>query len=165
MPLNCYLNMGDIKGSSLVYPRWIELVSFSWGESRTGARPGVNISDTSKPSFQSLKAYKLADRASPMLMKTCARETHIPEIVLRVDAAGGPTPLLAYALRLQGCQLSAFRTSFQDNVVEELNITFDVIAVESVERGADGLVTKVVCIEYNLIGDTSKTVTPEFIAP
>jgi type VI secretion system secreted protein Hcp len=141
-----------ISGESIEasHQKWISVVSFEWGESRSGARPGTSIDDDAKPKFSSLKIVKFVDSASPQFMAACAKETKFGEWEFHVQSRG-ERPACFYGLRLRECMISSTNTHFEDPyLVEEIGVIFMRIEMEYAQIGADGAVVKRILRGYDV---------------
>ncbi len=88
------LEIEGIKGESKdnVHPGTIEIMSFSWGMSNSGAVASGG-GGTGKVSMQDFHFTTSISKASPQLMLACATGKHIPKAIFTVrksGAAGGP---------------------------------------------------------------------------
>ena len=85
------LEIDGIKGESSdqKHKDTIEIESFSWGVSQTGARSSGGGGGAGKASFQDLHFTARVSKASPLLFKRCATGQHIKKATLFVRKAGG----------------------------------------------------------------------------
>lgn len=90
MAIDIFAKIGDIKGESLdaKHKDEIEVLSWSWGVSHAGSVTHGGGGGAGKPTFQDVNLTHHIDRASPLLMKSCATGTHIPEATITVRKAG-----------------------------------------------------------------------------
>lgn len=70
-PAPAYMKLGDIKGEAADegHKEWIEIQSWSWGESNPGY---VGVPTTEKVNVQDISFTKRIDKSSPQLMLRCA---------------------------------------------------------------------------------------------
>jgi type VI protein secretion system component Hcp len=137
---------------------WIELVSFSWGETRSGARPGTDIPSSSAPRFGSLKLLKFVDSSSPQLMTSCAKEKTFNEWRIHVQETT-PSPHCIYGVRLLNATVSALDARCEDPYLsEEISVIFDKIELEYVTMVGGNEQGRMVR-GYDLVAD--KTYTPD----
>ena len=90
MASDIFAKIGDIKGESLdvKHKGEIEVLSWSWGVTQSGSvTHGAGVG-AGKASFQDLNFTHHIDKASPLLMKSCATGVHIPEATITVRKAG-----------------------------------------------------------------------------
>lgn len=87
------LELDGVKGESKddKHKGAIEIESFSWGVSNTGASSSGGGGGTGKVSFQDFHFTTRISKASPQLMLACATGQHIPTATLYVRKAGGGT--------------------------------------------------------------------------
>jgi type VI secretion system secreted protein Hcp len=90
MASDIFAKIGDIKGESrdAKHQDEIEVLSWSWGVSQTGSVTRGRGGGAGKATFQDFTFTHHIDRASPLLMKSCATGTHIPEATITVRKAG-----------------------------------------------------------------------------
>src|SRR5262249_1831213 len=93
----------------------IELLSFSWGVSNTGAHCAGGGGGAGKANFQDFSFVKRVDAATPKLMLTCATGEHIKSAVITVRKAG-------------------------EKPVEFLKITLDDVLISSAQSGGAGAI-------------------------
>jgi len=87
MAVSIFARVGTIKGESrdVKHPDEIEVLTWSWGVSQSGATTAGAGGGAGKASFQDLTLTHHVDKASPALMRACAAGEHIKDatIVLR----------------------------------------------------------------------------------
>ena len=90
MATDIFAKIGDIKGESLdaKHKDEIEVLSFSWGVTNTGATAGGGGGGAGKATFQDLTIVHKIDKASPLLMRACATGTHLKEATITHRKAG-----------------------------------------------------------------------------
>jgi type VI secretion system secreted protein Hcp len=90
MASDIFARIGDIKGESLdsKHKDEIEVLSFSWGVSNTGAMAAGGGAGAGKATFQDLSIVHKIDKASPLLMQACATGTHLKEATITHRKAG-----------------------------------------------------------------------------
>lgn len=165
MALNLYLytSKPHLVGESQngLHREWIELESFNWGETRSGARPGTSISGSSKPQFASLKIVKFVDTSSPQLMAACAKETQFSYWRIDVQRQSGDLVRCIYGLRLWDCMLSAVRTEVDNTyLAEELSLIFKRFEIDYVKLGPTGVIQGHVTRGYDLANDRTYEFEP-----
>ena len=86
--VDMFLQLDGIKGESkdTKYPETIEIESFSWGASNTGASGGGG--GAGKVIMQDVHFVAKVSKASPQLLLACAEGKHIPKAVLYGRKAG-----------------------------------------------------------------------------
>src|SRR5436853_3025508 len=85
-----FLKIDGIAGESqdLKHKGEIQLESFSWGETQTGAHGGGGGGGAGKVQMQDLHVTTHISKASPVLMQSCASGKHLKEAVLTARKAG-----------------------------------------------------------------------------
>ena len=101
MAVDMFLELAGIAGESedAVYKGEIDVLAWSWGvseahEGQTGAGASAG-----KPNFQDLAVKKLVDLASPLLLASTAKGSHISDAVLTVRRAGTPQDFLVIIMK------------------------------------------------------------------
>ncbi len=84
MASEIFAKIGDIKGESLdsKHKDEIEVLSFSWGVTNTGAKGFGGGGGEGKATFHDLSFVHNIDKASPVLMQACATGTHVKEATI-----------------------------------------------------------------------------------
>ena len=90
MASDIFAKIGDIKGESLdaKHKDEIEVLSFSWGVTNTGATAAGGGGGAGKATFQDLSIVHKIDKASPLLMQACATGAHLKEATITHRKAG-----------------------------------------------------------------------------
>jgi len=90
MASDIFAKIGDIKGESLdsKHKDEIEVLSFSWGVTNTGAKGFGGGGGEGKATFHDLSFVHNIDKASPVLMQACATGTHVKEATITHRKAG-----------------------------------------------------------------------------
>jgi type VI secretion system secreted protein Hcp len=90
MPSDIFAKIGDIKGESLdaKHKDEIEVLSFSWGVTNTGAPAPDGGGGAGKATFQDLSIIHNVDKASPRLMQACATGTHLKDATITHRKSG-----------------------------------------------------------------------------
>ena len=90
MAADVFAKIGDIKGESTddKHKDEVELLSWSWGVSTTGAEPQASTGGTGQAHFSDFHFTHRIDKASPALFKMCATGEHIKEATITARKAG-----------------------------------------------------------------------------
>ncbi len=90
MAYDAFLKLDGIDGEVAAkgFEKWIEVSSFSWGVSQTGAVSGGG-GGAGKASFQDIHFTSNTSKASPKLFLSCASGQHIKQATLSLRKAGG----------------------------------------------------------------------------
>ena len=112
MAVDMFMKLGDIKGESQdkTHKEEIEVLAWSWGMSQSGTMHMGTGGGAGKVSVQDLSFTKYSDKASPPIMATCTKGTHIDKALLTVRKAGGDNPLEYYKITLEGVLISSYST-------------------------------------------------------
>jgi len=92
MAYDAFLKLDGIDGevsASTGFEKWIEVMSFSWGESNAGTSASGGGGGAGKVSFQDLHFTTGLSKASPLLFLKCATGEHIATGQLVCRKAGG----------------------------------------------------------------------------
>lgn len=91
MAYDAFLKLDGIDGEVAAkgFEKWIEVFSFSWGESNAGTGAVGGGGGAGKVSFQDLHFTSSLSKASPKLMLACATGEHIKNGSLTLRKAGG----------------------------------------------------------------------------
>jgi type VI secretion system secreted protein Hcp len=90
MAVSIFARIGTIKGESrdAKHKDEIEVLSWSWGVAQTGTTSSGGGGGKRKASFHDFTFTHHVDKASPVLMKTCATGEHIKDATITVRKAG-----------------------------------------------------------------------------
>jgi len=90
MAVDVFLKIGDVKGESKdsVHAGEIDVLSWSWGVSQSGGGIHGGGSGAGKANFGGINFMHSLDKASPVLMKSCATGEHFDLATLVSRKAG-----------------------------------------------------------------------------
>jgi type VI secretion system secreted protein Hcp len=90
MASDIFAKIGDIKGESLddKHKDEIEVLSYSWGVSNAGSMGSGSGGGEGKATFHDLSFTHMVDKASPVLMTSCATGVHLKEATIVHRKAG-----------------------------------------------------------------------------
>src|SRR5215813_12805299 len=90
MASDIFAKLGDIKGESIddKHKDEIEVLSYSWGVSNAGSMSYGTGGGEGKASFHDLSFTHKIDKASPVLMQSCATGVHLKEATITHRKAG-----------------------------------------------------------------------------
>jgi type VI secretion system secreted protein Hcp len=90
MASDIFAKLGDIKGESVdaKHKDEIEVLSFSWGLTNSGATTAGGGGGAGKATFQDISIVHKIDKASPLLMRACATGAHLKEATITHRKAG-----------------------------------------------------------------------------
>ena len=137
----CFLFLSDIPGESqdAHYVNWIDVESWSWGESSMAQSGGGSAGKVSSQDFHFVMKMSVA---SPLILSACATGKHIQEarLVCRKDA--GNTQADHLGILFEGVIVSSYQTggSSQSNVgpTDQISLIYSRISLEYFRLGSDG---------------------------
>jgi type VI secretion system secreted protein Hcp len=147
-----FAKIGDIKGESLddKHKGEIEVLSWSWGLSHTGATSAGSGGGAGKASFHDLSFTHKIDKASPSLMQACATGAHLKEATITHRKAGkGQQEFLIFKMN----DLIVTGVSSSDSEggqLETVSLAFWKIHVEYKPQKADGSLDAGVLFKYDI---------------
>jgi len=100
MASDIFAKLGDIKGESTddKHRDEIEVLSFSFGFSNFLSASAGSGAATGRATFHDLSFTHKIDKASPVLMQSCATGVHIPTATISVRKSGQSQDYLTYDL-------------------------------------------------------------------
>jgi type VI secretion system secreted protein Hcp len=151
-----FAKIGDIKGESLddKHKDEIEVLSWSWGVTNTGARGGGVGGGAGKASVHDLAFTHKIDKSSPMLMQACATGVHLKEATITHRKAGkGQQEFLIFKL---SDLIVTGVTSGEDSEggqLETVSLAFAKVDLEYRPQKADGSLDAGVHFKYDIKGN------------
>jgi len=154
MAADIFAKLGDIKGESFddKHKDEIEVLSFSWGVTSLSA-PGPPGGAAGKPTFHDLSITHNIDKASPLLLKSCATGLHLKEATITHRKAGkGQQEFLIIKMNdviITGVTHGGGGEGGQTSA-ETVNLTFAKVDLEYRPQKADGSLDAGVRFKYDL---------------
>ncbi|HEX4842612.1 MAG TPA: type VI secretion system tube protein Hcp [Limnobacter sp.] len=148
MSVDMFLKIVGVNGESVdqSHAQEIDISSWSWGMSQSGTTHTAHGGGAGKVSVNDITITKLADKATPTLMKACCTGRHFDEAVITVRKAGD-TPLEYVKLVMNDVIISNISVSGAtggDLVSEVLTLNFArfryAYVPQSRTGGAEGVV-------------------------
>jgi len=143
MAVDMFLEIKGIPGESKdhKYKDWIDVLSFSWGETQTGTHAGGGGGGAGKVSMQDFHFTMKVNKATPKLLQACASGEHIKEGTFIVRKAGkGQHDFLK--IKFSDLLISSYQTgasSQGDEIpIESCSFNYSKIEYEYKEQMADG---------------------------
>jgi len=137
------LKIDGIDGESKVkgHENWIDVESWSWGESQAGTYAAGGGGGAGKVSMHDFDFAMRVNKATPKLIQACASGQHIKKTELVCRKAGGDQePFLKYTF--SDVLVSSYQTggSGGDDIVpsEQISLNYAKMEVEYKEQKADG---------------------------
>jgi type VI secretion system secreted protein Hcp len=123
MAVDILLQLNGIKGESQdkTYPGAMQLMSFSWGMSQTGAPSGGG---SGKVSVHDISITKVTDSSSPQLMLSCVSGKPITGGIIAIRKAGDK-PLEYFKIKLTDVLISSFQTGGHSSGTPSEEVTLD----------------------------------------
>jgi type VI secretion system secreted protein Hcp len=90
MASDIFAKLGDIKGEAIddKHKDEIEVLSWSWGVTKTGPRAGGTGRGSGKATFSDFTFTHKIDKASPLLLNGCATGQHLKDATITRRKAG-----------------------------------------------------------------------------
>ena len=148
-----FARLGDIKGESLdeKHKDQIELLSWSWGITNTGAHQAGGGGGTGKAAFHDFSFTHKIDKASPLLMKGCATGEHLKEATITRRKAGkGQQEFLVIKMNDVIITSVAESDGGDDNPVESVTLAFAKVDVEYRPQKRDGSLDAGIHFKYDI---------------
>jgi type VI secretion system secreted protein Hcp len=148
-----FAKIGDIKGESFddKHKDEIEVLSWSWGITNAGAHAFGGGGGAGKASFHDLSFTHKIDKASPVLMKSCATGQHIKEATLVQRKAGkGQQEFLIIKMNDVVITGISDADGADAGPVETISLAFAKVDLEYKPQKADGSVDAGLHFKYDL---------------
>jgi type VI secretion system secreted protein Hcp len=151
-----FAKIGDIKGESLddQHKDEIEVLSWSWGVSNAGEMRGGSGGGAGKASFRDLSFTHNIDKASPVLMQSCATGVHLKEATITHRKAGkGQQEFLVIKMN-DVIITSVSHGESSDGVhAESVSLTFAKVDLAYRPQKADGSLDAGLHFKYDIKGN------------
>ncbi|MGO9992906.1 MAG: Hcp family type VI secretion system effector [Steroidobacteraceae bacterium] len=155
----------NIKGETVdsVYKskNGIDVLAWSWGVSNSGSAHTGGGMGAGKANFQDISFTKYVDLASPALMDSCAKGTHIPTAKLIVRKAGGASALEYLVFSLDNVLVSSYSTGGsggEDRLTENVSLNFAKVTVDyATQQSKDGTAGPKGNFGYDIAANTTAT--------
>ena len=152
MAADIFAKLGDIKGESIddKHKDEIEILSVSWGVSNAGSMAFGTGGGEGKATFHDLSFVHRYDKASPILMQSCANGTHLKEGVITLRKAGkGQQEYLVF--KMNDIIVTPVQPGFANNEPQEsVSLSFAKVAVEYKPQKGDGSLDAGIHFKYDL---------------
>ena len=154
MAADIFLKIGDIKGESTddKHKDTIDVLAWSWGVNQSGSRHVGGGGGAGKASFHDLNFTHHVDKASPVLLKTCAVLEHIKEAQLTVRKAG-KSPQEFLIIKMNDIIVTSVQPSGNGGdggLVENVALQFAKVDVEYKPQKADGSLDAGIHFKYDI---------------
>ena len=153
MATDIFANIDGIKGESLdaKHKDEIEVLSFSWGVTNTGAAAAGGGGGAGKATFQDLSLIHKIDKASPLLMRACATGMHLKEATITYRKAGKDQQDYLI-VKMDDVMITGVTDAAATGQVgsETINLAFAKIDLEYKPQKADGSLDTGIHFTYDL---------------
>jgi type VI secretion system secreted protein Hcp len=154
MAVEMFLKIGDIKGESQDAKHKDEIVvaSWTWGLAQSGTTLSGAGAGAGKVLLQALVFTHAIDKASPNLMKACAKGQHIRDATLSVHKGGGQ-PQDYLIIKMTDVLVNAVQTGMQSGQtgdLENVTLSFAMVAFEYKAQQPTGALDPAVTFTWNL---------------
>jgi type VI secretion system secreted protein Hcp len=156
MASDIFAKIGDIKGESLddKHKDEIEVLSWSWGVSNAGAIKGAGGAGAGKASFHDLSFTHNIDKASPVLMQSCATGVHLKEATITHRKAGkGQLEFLIVTMSDVIVTSVTQGDSLKGAHSENVSLVFAKVDLEYVPQKADGSADAAIHFKYDILAN------------
>jgi type VI secretion system secreted protein Hcp len=153
MAADIFAKLGDIKGESIddKHKDEIEVLSYSWGVTNAGSMSFGTGGGEGKASFQDLSFTHKIDKASPVLMQTCATGVHLKEATITHRKAGkGQQEYLVIKMNDVIVTGVTHGGTGSDGSSENVTIAFGKVNVEYKPQKPDGSLDAGIHFKYDL---------------
>jgi len=152
-----FAKLGDIKGESIddKHKDEIEILNWSWGVSNTGAMGRGGGGGAGKASFHELTFTHKIDKASPVLMQSCATGVHLKEATITHRKAGkGQQEFLVIKMNdVIVTSVNNGDSSGEGPQAEQVTLAFAKVDLEYKPQKADGSLDAGIHFKYDIKGN------------
>jgi type VI secretion system secreted protein Hcp len=154
MATSIFARIGTIKGESrdAKHKDEIEVLSWAWGLSQTGAAGHGGGGGAGKASFHDFNFTHHVDKASPLLMKACATGTHLKDATITLRKAGKAQQeyLVITMTDVLVTSVSTSVSAEGDATMESVGLAFAKVDLEYKPQKADGSLEAGIHFTYDL---------------
>ena len=155
MAVDVFLKLGTIKGESKdsAHPGEIDILSWSWEIAQTGTMGHGGGGGAGKANFSDLNIMHTLDKASPVLMASCANGEHIAEGTLVARKAGkGQQEYLI--LKMTDVLITSVSPSgSSEEPTESVSLQFGKVDLEYKPQKPDGSLDAGLHFKYDITGN------------
>jgi len=157
MATDIFAKIGDIKGESLdaKHKDEVEVLSWSWGVSQNVSPSPGGGGGQGKPTFNDFNFTHRVDKASPILLKSCATGSHIKEATITVRKAGkGQQEFLI--IKMSDILITSVQMSVSNDAAgttENVALQFAKVNLEYKPQKADGTLDAGLQFKYDIKGN------------
>jgi type VI secretion system secreted protein Hcp len=156
MATDTFIKIGDIKGESIddKHKDEVEVLSWSWGVSQSGAVVTGGGGGAGKASFSDFSFLHRIDKASPLLQKACATGQHIAEATVTNRKAGkGQQEFLI--IKMNDILITSVQPTMgnSDGGMEAVSLKVAKVGLEYKPQKSDGSLDAGVFFKYDIKGN------------
>ena len=153
MAFDGFLYLTDIEGESKddKHPDEIDILSWSWGMTQSGSMGISGGGGVARVNIQDLSVTKHVDKATPNLMKYCAKGTPIKDGKLIVRKADGDA-LEYLVVEMKDVIVTSISTGGSDGdeaLIENISLNFSHVKTTYTPQEAAGLGSGPIDFEWN----------------
>lgn len=142
MAIDAFLKLGDINGESRdsKYPKWIDVLAWSWGASQSGTMHLGGGGGSGKVNMQDLSVTKYVDSSTTNVLLKCCNGKHYPEAKL-ICRKAGEKPVEYLKITMTDVLVSSYSTGgsgSEDRITENLSLNFSKVKVEYTPQTQSG---------------------------
>ena len=140
MAVDYFLQIAGIEGESrdVKHKGWLDVLSWSWGESNPGAPVGGGGGGAGKVDMSDFNFMTTTSKASPKLFLACAAGQHFKEAKL-VGLKAGKDQQEYLTWTFSDILVSAFQVSASSEVpAESVSLSYAKVKLEYLQQKADG---------------------------
>jgi type VI secretion system secreted protein Hcp len=152
MASDIFAKLGDIKGESgdSKHKDEIEVLSYSWGVTNAGSMAHGGGGGEGKATFHDLSFVHKIDKASPVLLQTCATGAHIKEATITHRKAGKEQHEYLIVKLSDVIITGVTHGGSGDGDSENISLSFAKVALEYKPQKPDGSLDAGVFFKYDL---------------
>lgn len=137
---DAFLRLSEVEGESEDKGHEDEIDILSWSFGVVGAQDRGPGRSAGPPAFDDLHLAKHVDRATPLLLQSCASGKHHETAVLTLRHSGGETPFEYLVVTLEDVLVTSLHVggTTLDGNVEQVSLEYGKIEVEYTPQEADG---------------------------
>lgn len=164
MAVNAYLYVDGVEGPSTSKPKFIDILSFSWGVSQTsvyGTGASGKEAKAGRADFSNLSVMKVLDKTSPLLADHCASGNILKEVYIVYDKPVGDKQEDYFRIYLKDALITSVQLSgSNENPTESVSFAFQAVEVAYKPEKDDGTLDAAIPKGYDL-----ETLQADFAAP
>ena len=152
MASDIFAKLGDIKGESgdSKHKDEIEVLSYSWGVTNAGSMAHGGGGGEGKATFHDLSFVHKIDKATPVLLQTCATGAHLKEATITHRKAGKEQHEYLIVKLSDVIVTGVTHGGSGDGDSENISLSFAKVALEYKPQKPDGSLDAGVFFKYDL---------------